>query len=301
MTRLGRRLLLAAGAAGLALVAASCLVVVDTTEYGVFTRFGRVARVVAEPGLQVKRPVPFERVIRVDRRLLTFSPAAAEYLSEDKKNLVIQTLVAWRIADPVRYLATTGDRRRAEERLADVILATVGAVVGARASSALIGVEARGARFGEAAGQILGEARARTLADYGIDLVDVRLRQLALPAQNRANVFARMQAERGKIAVQHRSEGEREFRKMVAAAEREKTEILGEAYREAERTRAEGDARAMDIYAAAFSRDPRFYKFTRTLSAYEKMLDGNTTIFLPADAEIFRVLEGRPPAGEAGR
>jgi modulator of FtsH protease HflC len=98
--------------------------------------------------------------------------------------------------------------------------------------------------------------------------------------------------------MKYRSEGGREFKKVVATAEREKTRILASAYREAERIKAEGDARAMEIYADAFTRHPQFYKFTRTLSAYEKILDGDTTVFLPADAEIFRLLDGRQPAGE---
>jgi membrane protease subunit HflC len=116
-----------------------------------------------------------------------------------------------------------------------------------------------------------------------------------LPEQNRANVFERMRAERGKIATQYRSEGEREFKKVVAEADREKTLILAEAYREAERTKAEGDVRAMRIYAEAFGKNPQLYKFRRTLQAYEKILGGNTTIFLPADAEVFRLL------GDAGK
>jgi membrane protease subunit HflC len=143
-------------------------------------------------------------------------------------------------------------------------------------------------------------ARRQAVDHYGIDLIDIRLRQLSLPEQNRANVFERMQAERGKIAMQYRSEGEREFRKVVAEADREKTRILAEAYREAERTKAEGDAQAMRIYAEAFGASPQLYKFRRTLEAYEKILGGNTTIFLPADAEVFRLLGegGKPKVGK---
>src|SRR5207249_768004 len=121
-----------------------------------------------------------------------------------------------------------------------------------------------------------------------------------LPEQNRANVFARMQAERGKIAMKYRSEGEREFKKVVAEAEREKTRILAEAYREAERAKGAGDAEAMRIYAEAFGKNPQLYKFRRTLQAYEKILDGSTTVFLPADAEIFRML-GTDNAPRVGR
>jgi membrane protease subunit HflC len=291
---------LAVAAVALAVLAAwSSLVVVDAGEFGVFTRFGRVVRVAAAPGLRLKWPAPVERVVRVDRRLLTFMPASAEYLSEDRKNLVVHSLVTWRTADPVRYLATVADRAKAQERLADIVLAAVGNVIGSHPSAAVISVDGRGSRFAEVMRRILDEARPRIRADYGIDLVDVRLRQLTLPEQNRANVFARMQAERGKMAMKHRSEGERELKKLVAAADRQKTRILAEAYREAERLKAEGDAQAMQIYADAFGRGPQFYKFTRTLNAYEKILDGNTTIFLPADAEIFRILDAR--SAGAGR
>ena len=298
MTALRRTLLLVTVAlAGLA--AWSSLVVIDATEFGVFTRFGRIVGLATAPGLRLKWPAPLERVVRVDRRLLTFMPAPAEYLSEDRKNLVVHSLVTWRTVDPVRYLATVGDRPLAQERLADIVLAAVGNVIGSHPSSAIISVDGRASRFADVMRRILDEARPRILAEYGIDLVDVRLRQLTLPEQNRANVFARMQAERGKMAMKYRSEGERELKKLVAAADRQKTRILAEAYREAERLKAEGDAQAMQIYADAFGRGPQFYKFTRTLNAYEKMLDGSTTIFLPADAEIFRILDRRP--ARAGR
>src|SRR5260370_24921839 len=138
--------------------------------------------------------------------------------------------------------------------------------------------------------QFVAEARGQAIVQYGIDRVDIRRRQLRLPEQNRANVFERMRAERGKIATQYRSEGEREFKKVVAQADREKTRILAEAYREAERTKGEGDARAMRIYAEAFGKNPQLYTFRRMLQAYEKILGGNTTIVLPAHSAVFRLL-----------
>jgi membrane protease subunit HflC len=261
-----------------ALLLSSCFVAIDVTEYGVFLRFGRVVRIIAEPGLRLKRPYPFETVTRLDRRLLTFKPATTEYLTEDKKNLVVHSLVTWRIVDPPKFLAT---------------------VVGRYPASALIAADGQGAAFERVIGQVVTEAHEAALTAYGIELIDVRLRQLSLPEQNRANVFARMQAERGKIALQYRSEGEREFKKVIAAAEREKTRIMAEAYREAEQTKGEGDAEATRIYAEAFGQNRQFYKFLRTLQAYEKFLDAHTTIFFPADAEIFRILNSnRAPKAE---
>ena len=288
------RTLVAGSALLLALLLSSCFVVINVTEYGVFLRFGNVVRIVAEPGLRLKYPYPFETVVRLDRRLLTFHPATAEYLTADKKNLVIHSLVTWRIADPLRFLATVGARVTAEAQLADVVLAKIGVVVGSHPAAALVTLDGQGAAFERLIGQIVTEGHAAALAAYGIELVDVRLRQLSLPEQNRANVFARMQAERGKIAVQYRSEGEREFKKIIAAAERERLRIMAEAYREAEQTRGAGDAEATRIYAAAFSQDRQFYKFWRTLQTYEKCLDAHTTIFFPADAEIFSGLNHTP-------
>jgi membrane protease subunit HflC len=295
--RLGRTVAMSS-AILLALLLGSCFVVIDVTEYGVLMRFGRVVRVVAEPGLHVKRPYPFETVTRLDKRLFTFKPAIAEYLTEDKKNLVVHSLVTWRIAAPERFLASVGVRAVAEGRLADLVLAKIGAVVGSYPSSALIVPGGQSSEFERLIGQIVVETGAAALATYGVELVDVRLRQLSLPEQNRANVFARMQAERGKIAMQYRSEGEREFKKVIALAEREKTRMMAEAYREAEHMKGEGDAQASQIYAEAFSQNRQFYKFLRTLQAYEKFLDANTTIFFPADAEIFQSLNSnRLPKG----
>ena len=295
------RTLTLVGAVVTALAVWSCVVVIDVTEYGLILKFGRVVRVVREPGLYLKGPYPLETVVRLDRRLLTFRPVTAEFLSEDKKNLVIHSLVTWRITGPERFLATTGDRPTAERRLSDLVLTRIGSVVGSHPSTALVSVEGHPSHFDQVMGQIVAEARGHAIAQYGIDLVDIRLRQLSLPEQNRANVFERMRAERGNIATKYRSEGEREFKKVVAEADGEKVRILAEAYREAERIKGEGDAKAMRIYAEAFGKNPQLYKFRRTLQAYEKILGGNTTIFLPADAEIFRLLgdEGKSKAGRS--
>ena len=294
-----RRVLVLLGATFTALAVWSCFVVVDVTESGLVLRLGRVVRLAREPGFYLKRPYPIESVIRLDRRLLTFSPVTAEFLSQDKKNLVIHSLVTWRISDPERFVATTTDRPTAERRLSDLVLTKIGSIVGAHPSTALVSIDGHPSQFDPVMGQIVAEARGRAITQYGIDLVDIRLRQLSLPEQNRANVFERMRAERGKIAMQYRSEGEREFKKVVAEADREKARILAEAYREAERIKGDGDATAMRIYAEAFGKNPQLYKFRRTLQAYEKLLGGNTTIFFPADAEVFRLLgdEGKPKRG----
>lgn len=280
-------------AVGLALVLwaiYATLFAVDVTEYGVVTRFGRVVRVVDEPGLHVK--VPFDRVVRVEKRLLYSTPPQAEYLTEDKKNVVVRSLAVWRIADAKRFLETLGTRANAELRLADVVLAEIGAVLGRFAFASLVSSDEKRSQFWAMVSDVRDGVQAFVRPAYGIEVIDIDVRQLYLPDANKQSVFARMKAERGRMAKQYRSEGERDASQMIAEAEREKTRILAEAYEEAARIKAAGEAEAMRTYARAFRRNEAFYKFLRTLQAYEKILDGSTTVFLPAGAEVFQIFGG---------
>jgi modulator of FtsH protease HflC len=297
-----RRTLLLLATALLLAALYGALFTVDVTQYGVVSRFGRIVRVVDTPGLHLK--LPFDRVLPVDRRLLYSNPGQAEYLTSDKKNVVIHSLVLWRIADPERFLGTVGTRDRAEIHLADIALAEVGAAMGNYPFAAFIAA-AGPSRFEALVAEVRGAVQAYALPAFGIEVVDVDLRQLYLPEANQEAVFERMKAERGKIAKQFRSEGERDASRMIAEADREKTRLAAAADEEATRIKAEGEAAAMGIYADAFGRDPAFYKFLRTLQAYETVLDDQTTLFLPADAEILMILQpegvvAEPPGIEPG-
>jgi membrane protease subunit HflC len=277
-------------------VAWASLFTTDITESGVITRFGRVVRVIEQPGLHLK--LPFERVVPVDRRLLYSKPAEAEYLTEDKKNVVIRSLAIWRIADPERFLATLATRGNAEVQLADIVLAELGAALGNYSFAALVSSGDQASRFQSLIADVRSAVEAYALPTYGIEVVNVAVRQLSLPGQNQQSVFERMKAERGKIAKQYRSEGERDSSRMIAEAEAEKTRIAAGAYKEAARLRAEGDAEAMRIYADAFGQDAPFYKFLRTLQTYETVLDDRTTLFLPADSELLQILQASSAANE---
>jgi modulator of FtsH protease HflC len=295
-----RSLLLFLGIVLLALGLNASLFVIDVTEYGIVVRFGRVRRVIDEPGLQVKLPAPVDRVVRLPKRLLRMQPATTEYLTQDKKNIVVYSLVTWKIADPRRFLERVVTRAQAEARLADIVGAEIGTVLGSYPSAALIAAHGQDIQFQAMVARMQTHAHQTALDNYGIAVMDVWLRQLQFPEENRASVFARMQAERGRIALKYRSEGEREFTKLVAVGERQKRRILAEAYKEAERLKGEGDAEAMRIYAAAFRTNPQFYKFIRTLEGYEKFLDEHTTVLFPADAEILQLLnrDAKPTALE---
>ncbi len=264
------------------------LFAVDVTEHALVTRFGAIVRSVSEPGLHLK--LPFDRVVRLDRRLTFSRPGQAEYLTVDKKNLVIESMVTWRIADPERYFVTLGTRSVSDVVLADVMLGEVGSVLGTYPSASLISPDGDSRRFRKIVEEIRERVAGLARTAYGIEVIDVALLQLSLPEQNRVSVFERMKAERGKIAKEYRTAGELQGKKIIAQADREKTQIEAQAYSQAQRIKAEGDADATHIYSEAFSMNPAFYRFLRTLQAYEIFMDENTTLFLPAEAEVLRVL-----------
>src|SRR5690242_9423402 len=270
---------------------------VDVTEHALVLRFGAVTRVVSEPGLHMKAPV--DRLARLDRRVAVSRPAPAEYLTVDKHNVVIESLATWRIADPARFIATVRTRADADTRLADILVGEIGAVLGTYPATALIAPDGNPHRFDELVASIRNGIAAFARSAYGIEIVDVALTHITLPEQNRDHVFERMKAERGKMAKELRTAGEYKAKKSIAEADHERTRIDAEAYEQAQRIRAEGDAEATRVYAAAYGRNPSFYKFLRTLQAYEKLLDENTTVFLPADAEVMRVLRPQPIKGAA--
>jgi membrane protease subunit HflC len=178
--------------------------------------------------------------------------------------------------------------------LHDTVWAAAAASLGNTDLSSLVSSRPAEAPVQDVMRQVTEQSRARALEQYGIEIVDVRMKRLNLPAQNRESVFARMRAERERIAKQYRAEGEAEALKIRAEADKEKARIISEAYREAEKIRGDGDAQSTRIYAEAYSRDPKFYKLVRTLEAYKKVIDPNTTAILSSDSELLKLLtQGR--------
>ena len=291
------RILLFAALGTVAWLLGAGLFVLDTTEVAVVTRFGKLLRVVAAPGIHLTGP--FDRVTRLDGRLLFASVPRAEFLTEDKRNVVVASLLAWRIADPGLFLRRVATRGRAEERLVDAALSETGATLGRHPSTALLAPGGDGARAIVA--EIRDAVARHARATYGVELASLSLTHVALPEQNRQSVFERMKAERGRLAVRYRSEGALEAKRIVAAADREKLRIGAEAYAQAQALKAEGDAEAARIEAAAYVKNPGFYSFVRILQSYDKLLDESTTLVLPLDAAALGVLPelARSGAGAA--
>jgi len=269
--------------------------VMPETETGVVTTFGRPTRTVLDAGLYFKWPIQFLQ--RFDKRVLLYNPRPSEFLGRDKKNLVIDSAVLWRIADPMLFLRAAGNTAVAEMRLHDVVWAALAAEVGRAELSDLVSVEKGRVRSPELMGRVAEAARAVAAPQFGIEIVDVQLKRLTFPEQNKQSVFARMRAERQRIAKQYRAEGEEAAIRIRAEADRQREILLAEAYREAEKVKGRGDAESTRIYGEAYSRDPQFYKLLRTLDSYRKILDDKTSIILSSDSELLKLLNQGRPAG----
>jgi len=268
----------------IALVGFSSIFIVDETEQVVILQLGKPVKTITKPGLNFKLPFPIQEKITFDDRLLEYDSPPEEILSKDKKSLIVDNYVRWKIVDPLQFLKTVQAIPTAKSRMDDIVYSELRRELGTHDMVEII-TENRE----QIMDVITKESNSATL-DYGISVVDVRIRRVDLPAENEASIYARMEAERKRQANKFRSEGEEEAQKIRAATDRDKTIILADAYKEAERIRGEGDAKAVQVYARSYSSDPKFYEFVRTLDTYKKVVDDKTTLVLPSDSKLFKLL-----------
>jgi membrane protease subunit HflC len=257
------------------------------TDFVLITQFGRPLYTVADAGLHMKWF--WQNATYFDRRLRIYNPRPSEFLTRDKKNLVIENYVAWRIQDPKRFVETVGDPIAAEMRLHDIVWSGLAAALGTHDFDAIVSPVADTVKAQQMLDVLSTATDAAALTQYGIQVVDVRIKRLNLPEQNKQSVYSRMRAERERIARQYRAEGEEQALRIRADADRQKEEILSVAYKQAEKTKGEGDAEATRTYSAAYSKNPRFYKLIRTLESYKKILDDKTTAILSSDSELLKI------------
>jgi membrane protease subunit HflC len=269
------------------IVGGNSMFTVLETEQVVVTKFGKPVRIVGEPGLHFR--IPFIHKLRVfERRLLDYDSAPTEILTQDKKTLYVDNYAKWRIKDPLKLLQTVQNETGAQARLDDIIFSELRAELGRHAFHNIIS---------EKRGEIMQTVTAKcneTAQDYGIDVLDVRIKRADLPQENENAIFARMEAERNRIANQYRSEGEEEALKIRAETDKQAAIIIAESEKQAQEIKGEGDAEAAKIYASAYNKDRAFYKLVRTLEAYDKSIDSTTTVILSPDADFFKYLWNAP-------
>ena len=272
---------------GIVLVAAGILVssstfIVDQTEQALVLQLGEVRRVVRKPGLWFKRPF-VENVVYYDNRVLDFEPPHEEVIVSDQKRLVTDTYTRYRIVDPLKFYQTVGSEAGIRARLSALVTGSLRRVLGSVTLSDILSAK-RAFIMAQIRDDVAGEAK-----NFGVEVVDVRLRRADLPEENSQAIYARMQSERQQQASQYRGEGAEAAQTVRANAERERTVILAEAQRDAQRVRGDGDAQAIRIYADSFGQDKEFFAFYRSLQAYREALNGRDTSFvLTPEGNFFR-------------
>lgn len=271
---------------GLALifVASQAAFTIGQWEQGMVVQFGNPKRIIQEPGLYFKLPMA-QNVVRFEKRVLTTDARESEYITLDKKRVLVDHVSRWRISDPLEFYRSVRDRIRAMARLDDIISARLRQEIATHNFLDLI----RAKR--EDIMAIVTKDTRETSKTFGIEVLDVRIKRLDLPEEVQASVFARMRAERERIAKRYRAEGEEQAQQIRAGADREREVILATAYETSEKLKGEGDAEATNVYAQAFGKDAEFYAFTRRLQAYEKILGTDTTLVLNPDSELLNYLQ----------
>ena len=280
------------------MIAASTLFVVDQRQVGVVYALGEIKEVISEPGLKVKLPPPFQNVVFLDKRVQTLdSPETRPILTAEKKSLVIDWLVKWRITDPRQFIRNNGvDFRNLDSRLAPVVQAAFNEEITKRDVRGVLSTE-REKVMADVRNRLSDEAKA-----FGIEIVDVRIKRVDFVADITDSVYRRMESERKQVANELRSQGSADGEKIRADADRQREVIIAEAYRDAQKIKGEGDAKSSALYAEAFGRDPQFAQFYRSLEAYRATFRSKTDMMvLDPSGDFFRAMRNGSPAAGTGR
>lgn len=271
-------------------IAGSTLFVVDQRQFAVVYALGEIREVISEPGLKFKLPPPLQNVVYLDKRTQTLdSPETRPIFTAEKQSLVIDWLVKWRITDSRQFIRNNNgvDIRNAELRLAPIVQAAFNEEVTKRTVRAVLATER------ERVMQAVQQRLADDAKSFGIEVVDVRIKRVDFSASITDAVYRRMESERRRVANERRSTGSAEGEKIRADADKQRDVIVAEAYRDAQKIKGEGDAKASALYAAAFGRDPQFAQFYRSLDAYRQSFRSKSDVMvIDSDSEFFRALRG---------
>ncbi len=272
----------------------STVFIVDQRKYAIVFALGEVKKVISEPGLNFKLPPPFQNVVFLDKRYMTLdSPDADRFITAEKKNILVDSFVKWRITEPRLYFVSFGgDERRALDRMQQIIKAALNDEITKRTVREVISGE-RAEVMNSIHKKVQDEAK-----QIGVEIIDVRLKRVDYVEQINMSVYERMKSERNRVANELRSTGAAESEKIRADADRQRTVILAETYRDAEKMRGEGDAKATQIYSEAFGQNPEFYKFYRSLEAYRASFKNHSDVMvLDPNSDFFRYFRSSGAGG----
>ena len=272
----------------MALTVGTGIFVVDQRQYAIVFAMGEVKEIIDEPGLYFKLPTPFQNVLFLDKRILsTVTHEPDRIITAEKVNILVDSYVKWRIVDPrLFFVSFGGDEQRTQDRMAQIVKAALNDEITTRTVSEVIAGN-RNQLLSAVKNKMANETR-----HIGVEIIDVRLKRVDYVDQINSSVFERMKSERTRVANELRSIGEAESEKIRADADKQKTVILAEAFRDAEKIKGEGDARASRIYANAFSKNPEFYRFYRSLEAYKESFKNRKDILVvDPSSEFFHYMK----------
>lgn len=267
--------------AALFILGQQCLFMVDQTERAIVLQLGRPLDGVRQPGLHFKLPF-VQNAVLFDIRVLDYDTKPSEVITRDKKTMVVDNYVKWRIVEPLHFYRTVRTIPRAEARMDDIVYSEMREALGRFSLIEIVAMNRA-----EIMQQVTASSKL-LLEELGVEILDVRIKGTDLPAENERAIFGRMRAEREREAKQYRSEGMEEAAKIKAATDRERSIILAEAERQGEILRGEGDADATRIYAETLSRNPDFYEFNRSLEAYRQSMKSNARIILTPESPFLK-------------
>lgn len=273
------------------LVLSSSMFVVDGRQFAVVYALGEIKEVIDQPGLKFKLPAPLQNVVFLDRRIQSLdSPETRPVFTAEKKSLMIDWLVKWRIKDAKQFIRNNGSgasTTQAEARLSPIVQAALNEEVTKRTVNAMLSTEREKVMQGVMA-RLSDDAKS-----FGIEIVDVRIKRVDFAPNIVDSVYRRMESERKRVATELRALGEAEKEKIRAEADRQKELILAEAYRDAEKIKGEADAKATALYSASFGQDPQFAQFYRSLSAYRATFKNrNDVIVMDPSSDFFKAMRG---------
>lgn len=283
-----------AGALAALMLGSSMLFVVDQRQVGVVYALGEIKEVITEPGLKWKMPPPLQNVVFLDKRIQTLdSPETRPIFTAEKKSLIIDWLVKWRIAEPRQFIRNNGvDLRNLENRLSPVVQAAFNEEITKRTVSGVLAADRDKVMNG------VRERLADEAKSFGIEIIDVRIKRVDFVADITDAVYRRMESERKQVANELRSQGSAEGEKIRADADRQREVIIAEAYRDAQKVKGEGDAKASALYADSFGRDPQFAQFYRSLEAYRATFRSKSDVMvMDPSSEFFKAMRGSGASG----
>ncbi len=289
--KLKRKTITAAIIAIAAAIAYDSFYIVNETQQGVLTHFGKISPPVRQPGFHLKWPRPISKIYKVDRRIHTLTGIPHELITEDQKSILVDGYLLWRTVDPILFVEAIRTGQSAVERLQDLYLSSSGIIISNKSLDAFIGLGLEHEDLNEASRAILARIAPVARESYGIEVMEAGIVEYTLPVENRPSVIRRMIAERARIAARYRSEGEEMALRIEALAINEHEKLIADAHAEATAILGEAEAEAMALLGKAYRKDPEFYKFVRALDSYDLIIDRNTTLMLPADNELFKYLD----------